>query len=279
VIAVLGGLGAAACWAAATLCASRSTKLIGPPSVLAWVMLIGFVVVAPLTVVSGLPDGLGREEVGWLAIAGAGNVGGLLVAYAALRVGKVSIVSPISSAEGAIAAVLAIATGETVGGTVGLMLVVIAVGVVLASIAPGGASGDPLRASLLASAAAICFGASLYATGRVSETLPLVWALIPARVLGVVAVTLPLLAARRLRMTRAALPLVLVSGLCEVVGFASFAVGSRHGIAVSAVLASQFAALSAIGAYFLFGERLTRVQLAGVAAIVFGVAVLTASQA
>jgi uncharacterized membrane protein len=169
VIAVLGGLGAAACWAAATLCASRSTKLIGPPSVLAWVMLIGFVVVAPLTVVSGLPDGLGREEVGWLAIAGAGNVGGLLVAYAALRVGKVSIVSPISSAEGAIAAVLAIATGETVGGTVGLMLVVIAVGVVLASIAPGGASGDPLRASLLASAAAICFGASLYATGRVSE--------------------------------------------------------------------------------------------------------------
>ena len=80
-------------------------------------------------------------------------------------------------------------------------------------------------------------------------------------------------------MTRTALPLVIVSGLCEVVGFASFAVGSRHGIAVSAVLASQFAALSAIGAYFLFGERLTRVQLAGVAAIVFGVAVLTASQA
>lgn len=278
-IAVLGGLGAAMCWAAATLCASRSTKLIGPPSVLAWVMLIGFVVVAPLTVASGLPEGLGRREVGWLAVSGAGNVGGLLVAYAALRVGKVSIVSPISSAEGAIAAVLAIATGETVGRTVGLMLVVIAVGVVLASIAPGGASGDPLRASLLASAAALCFGASLYATGRVSETLPLVWALIPARVLGVVAVTLPMLAARRLRMTRAALPLVLVSGLCEVVGFASFAVGSRHGIAVSAVLASQFAALSAIGAYFFFGERLTRVQLAGVAAIVFGVAVLTASQA
>ena len=239
-----------------------------------------FVLVAPLTVVNGLPEGLGREEVGWLAIAGAsGNVGGLLVAYAALRVGKVSIVSPISSAEGAIAAVLAIATGETVGGTVGLMLVVIAVGVVLASIAPGGASGDPLRASLLASAAALCFGASLYATGRVSETLPLVWALIPracarrgrrhaapARNAASAhdarhAATRPRvrpLRGRRLRVVRR---------------------GSRHGIAVSAVLASQFAALSAIGAYFFFGERLTRVQLAGVAAIVFGVAVLTASQA
>jgi len=103
--------------------------------------------------------------------------------------------------------------------------------------------------------------------------------LIPARVLGVVAVTLPLLAARRLRITRAALPLVVASGLCEVVGFASYAAGSRHGIAVSAVLASQFAALAAIAAYFLFRERLTRVQLAGVAAIAVGVAVLSALQA
>jgi drug/metabolite transporter (DMT)-like permease len=80
-------------------------------------------------------------------------------------------------------------------------------------------------------------------------------------------------------MTRAALPLVVISGLCEVGGFASFAAGSRHSIAISAVLASQFAALAVIGAFFVFRERLTRVQLAGVAAIAVGVAVLTASQA
>jgi drug/metabolite transporter (DMT)-like permease len=243
-------------------------------------MLIGFVIAAPLTVASGRPEGLGGRDVALLAVAGAGNVGGLLVAYAALRVGKVSIVSPISSAEGAIAAALAIAAGETVGRTVGLMLAVIAVGVVLASIAPGGGSGDhPLRASLLAGAAALCFGMSLYATGRVSESLPIVWALIPARLLGVVAVTLPLLATRRLQMTRTAVPLVVISGLCEVGGFASFAAGSRHSIAISAVLASQFAALAVIGAFFVFRERLTRVQLTGVAAIAVGVAVLTASQA
>ncbi len=64
-----------------------------------------------------------------------------------------------------------------------------------------------------------------------------------------------------------------------MIGVASFALGARHGLAVSAVLASQFAALSAVGAYVLFHERLTRVQLAGVAAIVFGVALLTALQA
>jgi hypothetical protein len=38
-LAILGGLGAASAFAAATLCSSRSTRLIGPSSVLAWVLL------------------------------------------------------------------------------------------------------------------------------------------------------------------------------------------------------------------------------------------------
>lgn len=278
-VAVLGGLGAAACWATATLCASRSTRLIGASSVLAWVMLVGFVVVAPLILVDGIPDALGARELWWLVVSGAGNVGGLLLAYKALRVGKVSIVAPITSTEGAIAAAIAVVTGETLGAGAGLMLGVIVLGVVLASTAPGGGSGDPLRASLFASAAALCFGVGLYTTARVSDALPLVWALIPARLLGVVAVALPLAASRRLRITRKALPLVVTSGLCEVAGFASYALGSRHGIAVAAVLASQFAALAAVGAYFLFRERLTRLQLTGIGAIAVGVAVLTAIQA
>ena len=55
--------------------------------------------------------------------------------------------------------------------------------------------------------------------------------------------------------------------------------GARHNIAVAAVLSSQFAALAAVAAYFLFRERLSRVQLVGVVTIVAGVAVLTALQA
>ena len=276
-IAILGGLGAAACWATAMLCASRSTRLIGPRSVLAWVMLVGFVITAPLTAAQGVPAGLDLRETAWICISGIGNVAGLLFSYAGLRVGKVSIVAPISSTEGAIAALLAVATGEALGAGSGAMLGLIVAGVVLASITPGGGTGDPLRASLFASGAAVCFGASLFATARVSHALPLVWALIPARAFGVVAVALPLIASRKLVLTRRAVPLVLASGVCEVAGFASYAVGSRHDIAVSAVLASQFAALAAIVAFFLFRERLTRLQLVGVAAIVVGVAVLSAT--
>ena len=66
---------------------------------------------------------------------------------------------------------------------------------------------------------------------------------------------------------------MIVAGLCEVGGVASFAVGARDSIAISAVLASQFAALAVLAAYVLFRERITRLQLAGVAAIAVGVAV------
>ena len=63
----------------------------------------------------GRSGALGGPELGWLVVAGGGNVVGLLLVYGALRVGKVSIVAPIISTEGAIAAVLAVAAGEAIG--------------------------------------------------------------------------------------------------------------------------------------------------------------------
>ena len=85
--------------------------------------------------------------------------------------------------------------------------------------------------------------------------------------------------ASRLRFSREVAPLLVVSGIAEVLGFVSFVVGARHGIAIAAVLGSQFAALAAMAAFLFFGERLRRVQVAGVCAIAVGVAVLTILQA
>ena len=112
-----------------------------------------------------------------------------------------------------------------------------------------------------------------------SQELSIAWAILPARVVGVLAITVPLAVLGRLRLTRAALPFVVATGLAEVAGFAAYAVGARHSIAIAAVLASQFAALAAIGAYVFFGERLTRVQIAGIAVVAVGVALLSALRA
>ena len=286
-MAILGGLGAAVAWAVTLLCTSRATRMIGSGSVLACVMLTGFCIVVPWGAVVGVPDDLDRGSAAWLLIAGLGNILGLFLVYTALREGKVGIVGPIVSTEGAIAAVLAVLAGESLAVGSAAMLVLIAVGIALAATT---ADSDDVAevttaverhrsVTVVALLAACSFGTSIYATARASAELPIAWAVAPPRILGVLFVFLPLAATSRLRLTRPALPLVVTAGIAEVVGFALFAVGSRHGVAVAAVLASQFAAIAAVAAYFLFRERLTRVQVAGVATVVIGVAVLTALQA
>ena len=281
-IAVLGGLGAALMWATGTLCSARSSRIIGPASVLAWVMLTGLAANLAVVAVGPRPGPLSGSDLALMLTAGVGNVLGLFLAYSALRRGKVGLVAPILSTEGAIAAVLAVATGEALGVASALLLVVMASGVVLAAVAPEELPVPGERTSApvgLATLAALSFGVSLFATGRLGASLPVGWTLLPPRVVGVVAVTIPLALTRRLRLTRTAVPLVVTAGLAEVLGFASYVAGARHGIAVAAVLASQFAAIASVAAYVLFRERLTRLQLGGVGLIVLGVAALTAIKA
>jgi drug/metabolite transporter (DMT)-like permease len=88
VIAVLGGLGAAVCFTISTLCGSASSLAIGAQSTLAWVMLIGLVIILPPTVLLADPAQLTWPTVGLLAVAGASGAAGLLIEYVAFRRGK-----------------------------------------------------------------------------------------------------------------------------------------------------------------------------------------------
>jgi drug/metabolite transporter (DMT)-like permease len=280
-IAILGGLGAAVCWATATLCSSRSSRLMDPLVVVAWVMLVGILIAGPAALLSGIPTRLGSEA-GWLAVAGIGNVSGLLLSYGAMRIGQVSLVAPLVSTEGAIAALIALLRGETVAASVAFTLAVIAGGICLASI-PGDRSPETRdahpEAVVLAVLAALSFGAGLYATGVAGSALPASWVVLAARLVGTVVLALPLALSGRLKLAPGTPRLLVVSGLGEVLGFYSYTLGARHGIAVAAVLSSQFAALAVLIAYLLFKERLGRIQLAGVAVVVTGVAVLSALRA
>lgn len=274
--AIIGGLGAAAAWTATTLVAVRATRLIDPWSLLAAVMTVGFVIAVPAALASGTPHVGGASAV-WLVVSGLGNVIGLLFNYSALRIGKVGMVAPITSTEGAIAAVIAVLAGERLSAGTAVTLAVVAAGVALAANAPTGDSRAlDVRAAALAGCAALSFGASIYATGKVGQNLGVAWAALPPRVVGVAVIAMPLAVTRRWRMTRAALPFAVAGGIFEVVGFVSYAFGARHGLAVAAVLASQFAGLAAVVGYLFLRERLARVQVAGVAAIVIGVSLLSA---
>ncbi|MGZ4265400.1 MAG: EamA family transporter [Solirubrobacteraceae bacterium] len=282
-LAVLGGLGAAVAWAVSTLCSSRSSRMMEPMAVVALIMVVGLVITAPIAAVHGVPS-FGAESLTWLVISGAGNVGGLVLAYKALRIGQVALVAPLVSTEGAITATIALLAGESLAPGVGLALAIIAVGVCLSAVPESAETErrlvhDQPASVLLAVAAALVFGTSLYATGRAATTLPSTWVVLSARLIGTVALAAPLAVAGRLRVVRRAIPLVVVAGICEVLGFYSYTAGARHGIAVAAVLSSQFATIAAVAAYFLFRERLNRVQLAGVSSVIVGVALLSALRA
>ena len=286
-VAILGGLGAAMSWAIATLASSRSSRMIGPLSVLGWVMAVGWVAaIGPALLAT--PVELGLPELVGLIVVGLSHNIGLLLAYAALSIGRVSIVAPIVATEGALAAVLSIVFGEPLGLATAVLLAAIAVGVVLAAAersadAPSASRADPAvtrRAALLAIAAALTFSVGLVLAGRLGAAgMPPAWVMVVSRTVGVLLIVVPLVVTRRFRLTRPALPLVVLAGVLEVFGGAIYVVAASEGVAVAAVLSSQFAAFAAVGAFILFRERLQRVQLVGVVTVAVGITLLAAVQA
>jgi drug/metabolite transporter (DMT)-like permease len=300
VLAILGGVGAALCWAVSSLASARGARRIGAWSTVAWVMLIGTAIAVPATVVAGGGASFTETTVGLLVVSGASNIAGLLLIYTAFSIGKVAVLAPIVSTEGAMAAVIAILLGERVSLPIGLLLAVITAGVLFASsegerpsgeaplaVEPGGLvataapspQGRPLRAVAIALVAALLFGINLYSSARIGVELPAVWAILPARLGGAIGLFVPLLLLGRLRLTRDALPFVVIVAVCEVVGVAVYAFAARDQIAVAAVTSSQFGAMAAIASVLLFHERLRRIQVVGVALIAAGVAALAALQA
>ena len=132
-LAIFGGLGAAVMWATATICSSRSSRMLPASSVLAWVMVVGLVVTLPALVATGVPAAL--TSASWHGSPWPGSQRPrTALEYAGLSIGKVGVVAPIASTEGAIAAIIAVAAGETLGTGAIAMLAVIAAGVVLAGL-------------------------------------------------------------------------------------------------------------------------------------------------
>lgn len=276
-ISIVFGLATAVFFASSSLLASRAVKVIGSWSAVAWAMLVGLVITLPFLFLSGVPAGL-AENAGWMVAAGVGNVAGLVLAGLAFRVGKVGVIAPILATEGAISAVIAAMLGESIAPIVAFLLMVIVVGIVISAIAPDPEPLDherPVLAVVLATGGALVFGVSLFATGHLSGDLPISWVLLPPRLVGILALTIPLALTRNLRITRRTAPLVVGMGFAEVIGFTCFSIGAQYEVAITSVLASQFAPIAAVMAFVLFKERLGRLQITGVAVLVVGVTALS----
>jgi drug/metabolite transporter (DMT)-like permease len=243
-------------------------------------MTLGLLLLAVPIALATSTDELTSHVTVLLVVAGATNVIGLGFEYRAFRLGKVGVVTAIASTEGIVVALISIAGGAHLSLGLFVLLLVITSGVAMA--AAGRDRGDQDNTRLVVALSipvALAFGVSLYATGEIGGSTSVLWTILPARAVGTVAITLPLALRRELKIERRVMPLVAAAATGEVLGFASYVWGSRSQLSIAAVLASEYAALAAIGAYLVFHERLGPRQLVGLSIVAVGVGVLSVVRA
>ena len=280
-VALLGGLIAALAWGCSTIFAGRASRQIGAESTLGWVGIGGAVLITPIAIWYGIPDGTTWVDWALVAVGAMGSVIGLRFTYRALSMGKVGVVVAITSTEGAIAAAIAFALGAPLGGLAAVGIVLASVGVAAVGLGRHEHDTDEMvrdnrRAAVNAGAAAVIFGTSLYVSGDVARRVGPPWVVMGARWLGILTMALPLIATRRFGTARPAVWFGLVAGLLESTGFLGFLWGAGDSVGVAAVMATQYATVATLISWVVLHERLSRLQIAGVATVVLGVIVLAA---
>jgi drug/metabolite transporter (DMT)-like permease len=277
VAAVAFGLLAALSWGAGALVSVAQVRLLGSLGSLVWMMGFGLLVALAVGLSAPVPD---APAVAWAyaASSGAGYVLATGMWLLAVRSERVSLVTPIVSTDGALAAVIAIAAyGETIGAAVAVALAAIVLGIVVTGIRQEdrGHAALSARGLLLALGASAGYGWSFVAGGE-AAVLGIPWTLLTAR-LGATALLAPLvLATPRARARPRGWLLVLPLGLAllDIAGYAAFLRGSHSSVAIASVLASQYAIVAVVGGYLVYRERLSRLQFAGVAVTLAGVGAL-----
>jgi drug/metabolite transporter (DMT)-like permease len=284
VTAVLVGGAAALFWGVAGLVNGRFARLAGAHRTVAWSMLTGALVCGVIALSRGWPSEATHRDWLWTLGASAGAMAGLLLSYESYRRGKLGVVAPIVATQGAIAAVLSVLAGEPLDPVAIPVLAAMVVGVALAA-APASSPDAEVRAAggliapLLALVSAVAFAASLFSAAQVGDGLHPFWIAWASRLFGLAAVVVPVAAVVGLRLERRVWSFAAVGGTLELGGLVSFVIAARDNTAVASVMASQFAIVTALGGFLLWGERLGRLQVVGVAVVLLAVAVLTALQA
>jgi drug/metabolite transporter (DMT)-like permease len=216
----------------------------------------------------------------WLAaLAGAGNAGGLIGFYKAAERAPLAVVAPI----GALGTVIPVLWGLTGGDTLrpaqvlGVLLAI--TGAALAARAPRSTrpgDGDrSLRAgAMLAICSAIAFGVFLTALPEASRQ-GRAWALLDSRL--VMFAMLLLWAGPRLRAVRLgrSAATLTIPGLLLVTGTLLYTTATAHGqLSIVSAVGSLFPVFTVCLGMALLGERLSRLQCAGVAAALTGIALV-----
>jgi drug/metabolite transporter (DMT)-like permease len=280
-MAIALALAAAASWGLADFLAGLASRRVSVPVVLFLVEGGGLVVILTIALASGTPFFDDARDF-WSALAGGlSGVIGLGCFYAALAIGTMSVVAPISSAGVALPVVVGIVTGNRPSAVTALGLVAIVVGVVLASREQHEdveAAAASRRAVLLALVSAIGFGGFFALTDAPSDaSVP--WTLVLARSAALPFVAL-IIARRRPTLTLPGRTLALgiaAVGTIDLLATALIAIANTKGdLSVVSVLGGMYPVMTVLLAAVVLKERVAAPQVVGIVLALGGVGAVAA---
>lgn len=263
--AVVFGLASALSWGAGDFSGGLATKRAPVFGVLAIGHTVGLLLLIVLALVWGepLPS---AADLGWGLVAGLAGAVGLAALYRALAIGQMGMVAPLSAVlTAALPALFGVLSDGLPGARTlaGFGLALLAIWLVAGTGAARRAR-DGLGLAVLAGCA---FGLFFILVHRAGATA-VFWPLVAARI-GSLGLVLPIAIGRRqlLGPDRRLLVPVLLSGALDVAGNACFVLAGQAGrLDVAAILASLYPASTVLLAALLLGERVLRVQVAGIVA-------------
>ena len=277
--AVLLALSASLAWGFADFGAGVGSRRVPVPVVLAVSQTAGLLLVGVAVAASGKPLP-GAAQLAWGAFAGAVGLVGVSAFYRALAVGTMGIVGPISATSVVVPVAYGLARGERPSILQGVGVALSFAGVVGASLeaSPDGVGRRQVGAGVgLALLAALGFGGSLLGLSRAAAG-GVLWATFSMRAVAVPIVLVAAVLARPRRLRRGrGLALLVAVGFCDTGATLLYGLATTRGLlSVVAVLASLYPVVLVVLARTLLAERIARPQLAGVAAALAGVALVSA---
>jgi drug/metabolite transporter (DMT)-like permease len=277
VLALAISLGSALSWGVSDFLGGLQSRRLPVLGVLAVSQPAGLILIAVLIAIFGA-DPISGGNFLLAALAGAASLFGLWAFYAAMAMGTVSVVAPIASLGVVVPVIVGLARGDTPAAIqlIGLVPAIAGVAILGYEEDPDHA-GVARRAIALAIVAGIGFGIFFSALAIASPDRP-GWAILAVRVGGVATVAIALLISRpRLTAVSGAIPVLLVIGFFDILANGLFAVASTKGVLpVVAVGGSMYPAFTIALAHGVLGERLARIQWAGVVLALLGVGMIAA---
>ncbi len=238
--------------------------------------VVAFGVSAVVVAAQGTAVPAGNELAAGLT-AGVGNALGVVAFYRAASLGPLSVAAPIGATAAIMPVVIGVAGGESLAPDQVAGIVLAVGGVVLAARRESTPvpHGDVRGCALWATVSAVGFGVFLSAMAPASDG-GVFWAVLVSRAsLLVVLVGVALASGAALRVKLSHLPKLALPGVLLFAGTVTYTAATAEGqLSVVSVLGSLFPVVTVALAFALLGERLSRLQSAGVAAALAGVVLL-----